>query len=472
MFYRFVLLFLILGFSSCSHINFASKRRNDLGLQASPQEKVSINLKVRKEVLDNGLKVLLVENHKLPIYSYYTYFQVGSKFEEKGITGASHFLEHMMFKGAKKYGPGEFDKVVEGNGGSNNAYTTRDHTVYYENMPAETIKTVIDLEADRMVNLLLIEQAFEAEKRVVLEERRYRYENKPRGQLMLAVMDEVFTKTPYGRSVIGDIPDLKSVSRDQIMEYFKTFYAPNSATIVVVGDIDSDKVLEEIKEKYGPIPRSKKFDEIFHNKDQEYLYHHRAEYRRYIDINGQAPNPMFLIAFRGDPLGTERSYIMDILGSVLGDGNSSYFQQKYVSGKSPILNSLYVGNYNLKNNGVFLIGGELLGGKSLNEFKKRVKKDFKKVCDKAITPRAVQKTKNQYMVQYYQQLETNAGVAGFIGSREAFLDDYEVYKKELETYQAMSVSQVKKVCHDIFDRGDYIMTSVWNKNPKKKVRSF
>ena len=176
---------------------------------------------VHKITLENGLKVLLLENHRLPIFSFQIFYEVGGRDEQKGITGASHFLEHLMFKGAKKYGPGEFDYLIEGNGGVNNAYTTQDLTVYYENMPANMLEKIIDVEADRMNNLLVEPKAFEKERSVVLEERKMRYENSPRGKLYLKFQERLYHNTPYGTSVIGDIADLKSVSRDQIYQYFK-----------------------------------------------------------------------------------------------------------------------------------------------------------------------------------------------------------------------------------------------------------
>ena len=233
-------------------------------LVPSKKSELSLNLKVYKEVLPNGLKVLIMENRRLPIFSYYTYFDVGGRHERKGITGASHFLEHLMFKGAKKYGAGEFDSLIEGNGGFSNAYTTFDNTVYHENMPSKSLPIIIDMEADRMVNLLLEPTAFEKERQVVLEERKQRYENRPMGKLFLSMMQAVFENTPYGGSVIGDIEDIKNVTRDQIYDYFKKYYSPNNAIIVIVGDVDTKKTMAMIKEKYGSLkanPNLKKLKE-------------------------------------------------------------------------------------------------------------------------------------------------------------------------------------------------------------------
>ena len=311
---------------SCSH----SKKQTS-------QEKASVNalsFNVKKKTLKNGLKVLLVENHKLPIFTYFTYYEVGGKYEVKGITGATHFLEHMMFKGAKKYGPGMFDKLVEGNGGRNNAYTTNDLTVYYESLPSEHLKTIIDLEADRMENLTLEEGSFESERAVVLEERKMRYENSDRGKLYLNMMKNLFVGTPYGTSVIGDIEDLKSVTRDQIYKYFKQFYTPNNAVIVIVGDIDSDDVMDEIEEKFGKIKGNFSLPETKRKLLAKKGFDFKGKYNRTINLKGTSKTPMFYLAFQGIKVGPRDAYVLDILSSVMGDGESSYLSKKYVNNKN------------------------------------------------------------------------------------------------------------------------------------------
>jgi len=211
---KFVLIPLIL----ISLIGCSSKSEKPKKAQSLSE---SINLDVHEIKLDNGMTALVYPNHRLPIFSVYLYYKVGGKNERPGITGASHFLEHMMFKGAKKYGQGKIDFMIEGSGGSTNAYTTNDQTVYYENLPTTELESILDIEADRLENLLLDKEAFEKERAVVLEERKMRYENSPRGQLYLGLMKNLYKGTPYGSSVIGEIPDLKSVTREQIHEYLK-----------------------------------------------------------------------------------------------------------------------------------------------------------------------------------------------------------------------------------------------------------
>ena len=336
-----------------------------------------LNLNAQKFILPNGLKVIISENRKLPIFSFLTFYDVGGRFEsrENGTTGATHFLEHMMFKGAKKFGPGEFERIIESNGGRSNAYTTFDSTVYYESLSSSVFPKIVELEADRMGNLLIEKNSFESERKVVLEERKMRYENSPGGKLFLAMMQTVFKGTPYGGSVIGDEKDLLSLSREQVRKFFNTFYAPNNATIVIVGDVDTKKTLALIKKHFGKLKKQEKLTEVKKQVDRKRSYKGAVLNGQKISLHGSAPNPIFIGAYQGEPLGTRKAFVLDVLSSMLSGGASSYLTQKYVLGKKPLLSQIYLANYNLKNSGVLFIKGELLKGTSLS----RMKKIFSKI---------------------------------------------------------------------------------------------
>lgn len=443
---------------ACSQFSAQKKSTNEKNSESA------LSFKVEKKVLKNGLTVLVVENHKLPIFSYYTFYKVGGKYETKGITGASHFLEHMMFKGAKKYGPGMFDQLVEGNGGKNNAYTTNDLTVYYQDLPSEHLNTMIDVEADRMENLSLVPASFESERMVVLEERKMRYENSDRGKLYLNMMKNMFVNTPYGTSVIGDIEDLKTVSRDQIHEYFKKFYAPNNATIIIVGDVDADDVFSEIEEKFGKIKPFNDLNKLKVETVKKKGFKFKGRYGRQIHLKGTSKTPMFFLAFQGIKIGPRDSYILDILSSVLGDGESSYLSRKYVLNKSPKLSNVYAANYTLQDSGVFFIGGQLIKGTNRNWIYKNLFKKINKVCKGDIEPRSVQKVKNQYLVHMISGLETNSGVAKFLGNREVFYNDYKFYKKEMDIYNSITKDELISACNKYLKKNKSLYLTIWDKN--------
>lgn len=436
-----------------------------VGCSSTSKLNEHVNFDVQEKTLSNGLKILVVENHKLPIFSFNTFYSVGGKFEEKGITGASHYLEHMMFKGAKKYGANKFDDVVEGNGGNNNAYTTNDLTVYYENLPSEHINTIIDVEADRMANLLLEEKSFESERLVVLEERKMRYENSDRGKLYLKMMESMFAKTPYGTSVIGDISDLKTVSRDQIWAYFKEFYVPNNAIVVIVGDVDAQKVFSQMEKKFGSMKKNQDLDslksKILASKDFNFKGKYQGEK---INLKGTSVTPNFMLAFKGVKIGSKDSYSLDILSSMLGSGISSYLNEKYVLSDKPTMSGVYAANYTMQESGVFFIGGQLLPGVKAGNIQKSLYQEIQNICSSKLNERSLQKVKNQYLVSSLSGLDTNAGVAKYLGNYQVYYGDYNFYKKELEHYNAVSLENVRGMCTKYLNKKDSIFLNIWNKN--------
>ncbi|MBY0413315.1 MAG: insulinase family protein [Bdellovibrionales bacterium] len=438
---------------------------SSMGVTSKPI-KPAAGFNVKKKVLKNGLTVLVSPNPKLPIVSYYTLFDVGGRDEGVGTTGATHFLEHMMFKGAKKYGPGEFDTKLERSGGATNAYTTNDMTVYYQNIPVSFLETMIDMEADRMQNLLLEPVSFESERQVIFEERKMRYENSPDGLIFLNLMKKVFAGTPYGQSVIGEEADLKALTRDQMLKFFKDYYVPNNAIVAIVGDVDPDQVIAMVEEKYGNIPASTELKSLKDQTAGEAKFKSQAEFGKEYKYYATNPIPKFVLAFQGDKLGTRKSYVMDILAMILGNGGSSYLNQRYVKSDNPMLSEINLANFNLIHSGVFYFSGDLMEGKKIEDVKSRIMGDFKVMCDEAITVRSLQKSKNQILAQGYGQLKTNAGSASTIIRNEKWHKDYNYGLKEMEIYNSISENEVQIACREVLIESQSIFISTWDKYPK------
>jgi zinc protease len=205
--------------------------------------------------LDNGLRVLLLEDHRSPIVTVQMWYRVGSRNEVRGATGIAHFLEHLMFRGTAKHGPGVFARLVERNGGQDNAFTSQDVTSYYVNIAADRLDLVLDLEADRMHNLQLDPKIIASEREVVIEERRTRTEDDPGGALGEEVSALAFRAHPYGQPIIGWMLDIRRITPDEIRSFYKTYYVPNNAILVAVGDFKATEVTAKIKAAFGPIPR-------------------------------------------------------------------------------------------------------------------------------------------------------------------------------------------------------------------------
>ncbi len=437
------------------------------GCSISPVDKnpslaESINLEVEELKLDNGMNALIVPNHKLPIFSLYYFYKVGGKNEYPGITGASHFLEHMMFKGAKKYGKNTIDFMIEGSGGSTNAYTTNDATVYYENLPAQELGMILDIEADRMENLALVPDDFEKERSVVLEERKMRYENSPKGQLYQLLMQTLFKDTPYGQPVIGEVQDIKSVTRQQIHEYFKRFYAPNNVTLVLVGDVNPKEAKRIIQDKFGRIKSSLSVAEA-HQKLKDKDFEVSFNKTQVVKQKGESPNPIFMMAFPTHKAGHPKGYALDVLSSILGSGKSSTLINEYILSHRPVATSIYAAHQQLEKSGFFFIGGELIRGIKLDDFQKDLKEKLIRYCDTEVTERNIQKIKNNYLVDLYAGLDTNAGLAQFLGERQMLFGDWRKYKDELRLYEKVSTEDVKVLCRETFSK-QAVFVSVWNQH--------
>ncbi len=423
-------------------------------------------LGIKKYILPNGLRILLVPNDKLPTFSFYIHYGVGAKHEVPGITGASHFLEHMMFKGAKDFGKGSFDRLIEGNGGVSNAYTSNDATVYHENLPIDALDITLRMEADRMQNLLLDPQEFLAEKDVVLEERKMRYENSPKGQLFIRTMTTMYEGNPYGSPVIGSIEDIKRVSRDEVFDYFKKFYAPNNAVLVVAGDINESKTIKLVENIFGVIPASTEVVGAKKVRENPDMYKTGFKQDKIEMLYGQSENPLFMLSIPAYPYGAREGYALDILSKIWGEGSSSYLEQKYVKSLSPLLVNVSVGNYSKQHSGMFYVMGEFYKNTSMTWWKKELQTDLENFCQNEITPKNLAKAVNASEKEYYDELDQNSGVADTVGTMELFFGDFKRYIDELKVYRTITVDELKVECDKLAKKPKYLL-GIWKKFDKK-----
>lgn len=218
------------------------------------ESSLKLNYKMTREVLPNGLKVLLVEDRSIPLVNFSTMVRVGGVWEKEGKTGLAHLFEHMMFKGTPKYPGRGFMNAIESRGGTVNAYTKQDMTVFYETIASEHLDLILDIESDRLQNLIINDEQLATEKKVVLEERRMRLGNDFSAQQLTTLMELMFADHPYGRPVIGSEEDITNLKLEECVSFFKTYYQPGNIILVISGDFDSDELLKKIKKIYGVIP--------------------------------------------------------------------------------------------------------------------------------------------------------------------------------------------------------------------------
>ncbi|MCP9446706.1 MAG: insulinase family protein [Nitrospira sp.] len=276
-----------------------------------------------EHVLSNGMKVLLVEVPKAPVATVQIWYKVGSRHEVMGRAGLSHMLEHMMFKGTAKYPKGLFSRLIRKNGGIDNAFTGQDFTAYFENVAADRIELALELEADRMQGLMLDPHEFQTERDVVKEERRLRIEDDPQSALVETLFAQAFLSHPYHWPVIGWFSDLDTMSLEDLQRHYDTYYSPNNATLIVVGDFKADVLIQTIKTLFEPIPRGPSPSRPLSEEPPQ-----RGE-RRFI-LKREAQLPFVMMGFHVPNHSSEDSYALSLLEAILSKGKSSRLYQSLV----------------------------------------------------------------------------------------------------------------------------------------------
>jgi len=344
---------------------------------------------VKEYRLDNGLKVIIIEEHKAPIATFQVWYRVGSKDEPIGKSGLSHLLEHMMFKGTSQYGSKMFSRIVQKNGGMDNAYTTKDYTVYFQIFSSDRITLSVDLEADRMRNLTIDPKETLSERSVVMEERRLRYEDDPQNSLFEELIAASFKVHPYQRPVIGWMSDLKSIERDDLYNYYKAHYSPDNAVLVIVGDVNPDEMIKKITHSFGNIqPGPPKIKVISFTEPEQ-----KGERR--VFLKKEAELPYLLIAFHTPHFPHEDSYALDVLGLILSGGKSSRLYKSLVYEKKVALNLYadYDGFH--KDPYLFMFAATASPGKEIKEVEDALYEEIEKLKKEPPLEREVQKAKNQ-----------------------------------------------------------------------------
>jgi len=280
-------------------------------------------------MLDNGLKVVIKEDRRAPVVISQVWYKVGSSHEHNGITGVSHVLEHMMFKGTDKYAPGEFSRIISENGGNHNAFTGRDYTAYFQNLEASRLEVSFEMEADRMRNLKLLDEEFAKEIQVVMEERRLRTEDNPQSLTYEQFASTAFMNNPYANPVIGWMNDLENMNNADLRKWYEMWYAPNNATLVVVGDVDADEVLQLAKKYYG-----------VHKRGEVATIKPRIEAaqkgEKRVLVKAPAELPYLMMGYKVPTLTPENAwepYALEVLSAVLDGGKGARFEKLLVREK-------------------------------------------------------------------------------------------------------------------------------------------
>ena len=414
-----------------------------LGLKSIAQMKSE---DVKTFTLENGMKFLVVEDFSIPNANMYLFYKVGSRNEYQGITGLSHFFEHMMFNGAKKYGPKMFDQVMEFNGGANNAYTTQDLTVYTDWYPASSAEVIFDLESDRISSLTIDPKIVESERGVVLSERSTGLENSPWRNIIQAVQATAFIEHPYHWSVIGYEDDMKNWKQEDLERYFKTYYAPNNCVVVISGAITFEKV-KALAEKYmGNIPAQSAPPKI-------HIVEPKQTGERRITVQKDVSNPYLVIGYHTPESKHEDYYALSILSSILSSGKSSRLYSTLVDEKQ--LSTMIFTSYGESfDPNLFYIYTSANTNVNTMEIENAIYDELEKIKNEGITERELQKIKNQKLMEFYNQIETINGMSNNIGTYELFFGDYSKMFDATKNFDKVTVEDIQNVAKKYFTKSN------------------
>jgi zinc protease len=347
-----------------------------------------IKEQVFETVLPNGLKVILLENHKAPLITFQVWYRVGSRNEAWGKTGLSHMLEHMMFKGTKKIGPEEFSRIIQENGGNDNAFTSRDYTAYFENLNADRVQVAIDLESDRMQNLILREEDFRTERMVVMEERRLRTEDSPTAYLQEQMEATAFQVQPYHWPTIGWMEDIAHFTLEDLKSYYRIYYNPINAFLVVVGDFKKEELLPKIEKAFGSYPKG-----VAPNQDKDKDPPQTGE--RKIFVKKEAQLPSLVMGYHVPNLREPDSYVLEVIATILSSGKSSRLYQSLVREKRLVLSADVDHSLLSWDPSLFYISADLLPGKEITEVEKALDQEVERLKKEMVGEQELEKVKNQ-----------------------------------------------------------------------------
>jgi zinc protease len=397
---------------------------------------------VAKNRLANGLKVLLKEDHSNPIVTTMIWYRVGSRNERPGITGVSHFLEHMMFKGTDRYDRGSIDFVTMVNGGSNNAFTSNDYTAYYFSFASDRWEQALDIEANRMRHNSFAREEFQLEKQVIIEELKMDLDS-PWGALRKAVESKAFRQHSYRFPVIGRMEDLRRLTLQQMRHYYNTFYRPNNATLVVVGDIDSRDCLAKIRAGFEPIspgviPQTRIPAEPPQDRERRVLVHMPSNVTR------------MLVTFRGPAVSSPDMYVIPLIDKILSEGKLSRLFQRLVE-QEQLVSGVSTEYTESIDPYLFYIRAELKPDADPKEVETVVFEELHRLRREPVGRDELQRAQNQLSAQYLSGFETTIDQAIQYGLFETIascqlLEDY------MARIQAVTAGDIQRVAQRYFQK--------------------
>ena len=401
---------------------------------------------IQSFTLDNGMKILVLEDSSIPNANMYLFWKVGSRNEVPGITGISHFFEHMMFNGSAKYGPKMFDRTMEAAGGANNAYTSENVTVYTNWFPVGAMETIFDLEADRIAHLDIDSAMVESERGVVASERTTGLENSNWRVLQEELKGAAFRAHPYSWSVIGHESDIAAWYLQDMRQYHSTYYAPNNAVVVIAGDVKLAQVKALADQYFAPITAKTPPREIRTVEPQQ-----KGERRVFVK-KASVSTPNVMLAYHIPETSHQDTYALDLLAAILGEGKSSRLYQALVNNQIALGVETYMPESFDPN--LFYFYGVAAADINAAQLEQALLAEIAKVVTDGVTEAELEKVKNLRLMGFYRTLETINGKADTIGTYELFMGSYKKLFSAPEDYSKVTPEDIQRVARQYFTRAN------------------
>lgn len=417
--------------------------------------------------LDNGLHVILHQDNTAPLVNVGVMYHVGAKDEEPGRSGFAHFFEHLLFEGTDNIKRGQWFKIVSSHGGANNANTTQDRTYYYEVLPSNNLALGLWMESERMLHPVIKQIGVDTQNKVVKEEKRSRIDNAPYGKIVYGggIDPFLFKKHPYKTPTIGTMKDIDSAKLSEFKEFYKKYYNPNNAVLVVTGDIDKDQTKKWIKEYFANIPKGPAVKRIDIKEDPITKTITEMQY----DNNIQIPAKIF--AYRTPGMSKRDAYVLNMISNLLTSGKSSRLYKKMVDKDKQALNVLAF-LQSKEDYGSYIIGALPLGDTSLDTLAKSMDEEIHKLQTQLITKKEYQKLQNNFENQFVNSNQSQQSIGSSLATfYTLYGEQTDLINKQIDIYKHISREDIKEVANKYLNKNqrldlDYLPGSA-KKNQKK-----
>ena len=403
--------------------------------------------------LPNGLRVVLSEDHSVPIVHVSVWYHVGSKNEREGRTGFAHLFEHMMFKGSKNVEPESHTSLVSSVGGRSNAYTTEDTTVFWQTLPAQYLPLALWLEADRMATLRVDDTAFRREREVVKEERRMRIENQPYGRLSEIIYDHAFTTHPYKHPTIGSMADLEAASIADVREFHDTYYVPENATVTVVGDFESVQALQLLTQYFGRVPKAARPVPRDIPKEPPMTRERR------VVVEEAWPLPAVVVAYHITYDGHPDSYPLHITSKILSDGQSARISKELIYNRRLCLSAFGSGNL-IEDPNLFFAVCIVQPGQTVEAAEQALIGEFEKLKREGVTVQEVQRAQNQFARDYMLSRESDEEKATHLAHATVIHNDIKTADGEFDIFMKTTSADVQRVARTYFNESNRMVLHI------------